>query len=249
MIILKYTQGYSGKKSRFGAGFYVVIALCLLIIGGASWFALSNMMGDSDATPKTSSGDEYKDKASSYIESEENMIESKVEDSIDKTESVVSEITAEQVSDEPYSSDETVSSTEKKVKAFTMPVQGEIIKDYSDSQLQYSATYGDMRLHSGVDIACEKGTSVSACSDGTVLSVDNDATLGNVVTIDHGDGITVRYAALENLKVEQGTKVQAGDIIGTVTTIPAECNDKSHLHIEVSKNGEILSPLKALGLN
>lgn len=246
---MKYTQGYQGKKSKFGAGFYAIIAVCLLIIGGASWFALSNYNDDGNtASPEINSSSEYRDNTSSYTESKDNMVESGLNDATESLESKSTEQTAEQVSEEPYSSEESVSAKQERVKAFTMPVQGEITKDYSDSQLQYSATYGDMRLHSGVDIGCEKGTSVSACSDGTVLSVELNTSYGNTVTIDHGDGITVKYAALDNIKVEQGNKVQTGDIIGTVTTIPAECNDESHLHLEVSKNGEILAPLEALGL-
>ena len=245
MIVLKYTQGYNNKKSRFGTGFYLVVAVCLLIIGGASWFALSNMNNKPETQNKKI--DEYQDKTSSYIKDKGEEIESKTESIISDTESIVSQITAEKVTEEPYTSEEAETTEEKETKNFSMPVEGEIIKEYSDSVLQYSKTYGDMRLHSGVDIACKEGTSVSACADGTVVSIGSDSFLGNVVVIDHKNGITVKYAALENLKVEQGSRIKCGDIIGTITTIPSECGDDSHLHIEVSKNGEVVSPLKALG--
>lgn len=242
---MKYTQGYNGRKSRFGTGFYLVVAVCLIIIGGASWFALSNMNNKPETDNKKI--DEYQDKTSSYIEDKANNIESKTESIISSTESTVSQITAEKVTEEPYSSKETETAEEKETEIFSMPVEGEIIKDYSDSALQYSVTYGDMRLHSGVDIACEEGTSVSTCADGTVISIGNDSFLGNVVVIDHKNGITVKYASLENLNVEQGSEVKCGDIIGTTATIPSECGDESHLHIEVSKNGEVISPLSVLG--
>ena len=244
MIFLKYTQDYKGRKARFGASFYLVVAVCLLIIGGASWFALSNI--NDAVTPEIPENNEYSDKTSSYIENEESKTESIFESTPEETENSVIEETGDTVSEEPYSSKEIETEKKENVKAFTMPVEGKIIKEYSDSQLQYSKTYGDMRLHSGIDIACKEGTSVSACSDGTVLSVGNDSFLGNVVVVDHGEGLTVKYAALENLKVEQGTKLKCGDIIGTVTTIPSECGDESHIHIEVSKNGEIVSPLEVL---
>ena len=130
-----------------------------------------------------------------------------------------------------------------------MPVGGEVIKDYSEKQLQSSATYGDMRIHTGIDIACEDGTSVSAAGDGKVTAFEESSSLGTTVTIDHGNGITTKYAALKNVKVKEGDKVTAGDIIGTVTTVPGECADQSHLHFEVFKNGHSAAPLSTLGLN
>lgn len=238
---MKYSQGFSTKKSKFGTGFYMVIACCLLIIGAASWFALSNYAKEEN-TPDIQNSSEYQDKASSYIESE-------TESSIQSTPSSSTEDVAEQVSDEPYSSEQATSEIKEEVKAFAMPIEGKILKDYSDTQLQYSATYGDMRLHSGIDIACQKGTSVSACSDGTVLSVENSSTLGNVLTIDHGNGIVIKYAALDDITLKQGDTVKVGDIIGTVTTVPSECSEESHLHIEVIENEKTVSPLEILSVN
>ncbi len=235
---MNYTEKYSNKKHRIGTGFYIVVACCLLGIGGASWFALSNYSAD---TPLVSSEEssEYNGNNTSYNESESSVLE----------ENKPTEDVAEQVSDEPYTSEENVSSAPSTVRSFTMPVQGEILKDHSADTLQFSATYGDMRLHCGVDIACEKGTAVSSCSDGTVLSVELNTSYGNIVTVDHGDGIKVKYCALDNLEIKENSKVKTGDIIGTAATIPAECSDKSHIHIEVIKDGKNVSPLEAMGLN
>ena len=129
-----------------------------------------------------------------------------------------------------------------------MPVQGEIIKGYSEKVLQYSATLGDMRIHTGLDIACEEGTSVSAAGNGKVTSVDESSTLGTVMTIEHNGGITTKYASLKDVKLKAGDAVSAGDIIGTVTAVPSECADQSHLHFEAYKNGHPADPLVALGL-
>ncbi|MBQ8532504.1 MAG: M23 family metallopeptidase [Clostridia bacterium] len=235
---MKYTESSHDRKSAVNTGLYVIIGLCLLIIGGASWFALTRG-DDNDTTPSVSSSNPsaYSTPSTSYNES---VLEPPY---------TTSTPIADTVSDQPYSSEsETSSKTETQTVVFTMPVQGEILKKHSDSELQYSATYGDMRLHTGIDIACKKGTSVSACSDGTVTSIELNTTYGNVVTIDHKNGITVKYACLDNLKIENGATVKAGDIIGTVGTVPAECMDEEHLHLEVLKNGKSVEPLKALGL-
>ena len=233
---MKYTQDYKKPKFRFGTGFYLTVACCLLIIGGASWFALSKINNNLPAPKTENNRSEYKDNVSSYTES-----------TAEKPEETTKDV-AENVSSEPYSSPQKTDAPPTAIP-FTMPVEGKVIKDYSEDRLQYSATYGDMRLHKGVDIECENETAVSACADGTVLSKTDDAVYGTVLEIDHGGGITVKYASLKDVTVKDGDKVKMGDIIGKVGTVPSECSDNSHIHIEVFKNGKSAAPLKALGLS
>jgi len=236
MIFLKYTEPSDNRKSAVNTGLYIIIGLCLLVIGGASWFALS--ASNEEVTPKTqsSSKSEYSTPSTSYNESV-----------IDPP--YISEPMQEPVKDQPYSSvTETTKPEEPENNLFTMPVQGKIIKKHSDSELQFSATYSDMRLHTGIDIAAKKGTSVSSSSDGTVKNIELNTTYGNIVTIEHKNGIMIKYAGIDNIQVEIGKAISVGDIIGTVATIPAECADKEHLHLEVYKNGKIVDPLKTLGL-
>lgn len=234
---MKYSQ--FNKKRGLGNGFYIVTAVCLLIIGGASWFALSGYSQKENNNKNGQSSNEYTDNTPSYTESVPQVI----------PETTSKEEAAKPVTDQPYSSkNETVSQIEETV-AFMLPVTGEIIKNHSDKELQYSATYGDMRLHLGIDIAANVGSQINACGDGTVKSVDKTSDFGNVVTIEHKGGITVKYAAIEDVKVKQGSSIKMGDAIGNLGTVPCECNDKSHLHIEVIKDGNILDPLKTLGLD
>ncbi len=233
---MKYSEYRSKSKFKGSAAFYIIIACCLLSIGGAAWFAASTIK-ERGIKEQNSSQSEYTPPPSSTIE---------------MPQSSVLEDVGQSITDEPYSS-ETVSSkaTESTVEkpVFTLPVQGEIIKDYNERTLQYSATFGDMRIHTAIDIACEDGTSVSAAANGKVISVEDNPSLGKVVTIDHGNEISAKYAAIKDPKVKAGDSISAGDIIGTVTTIPSECADQSHLHLEVYKNGHIASPLSVLGLN
>ena len=239
---MKYSESYQKSKFAGSAAFYIIIACCLLAIGGASWFAVSSISRrdeenkNSETESISSVPDISSDISSIFTPSETSS-------STDVNESVTDE---PYESTEPSSEEETASTPEAPV--FTMPVQGEILKAYSDKELQYSATYGDMRVHTGIDIACANGTAVSACGAGTVISVEESATLGNIVTIDHGNEITAKYASIKDVKLKAGDKVAAGDIIGSVTTIPSECADQSHLHLEVLKNGHTASPLEILGL-
>lgn len=229
-MILRYEEKYSRKKFKVSY-FYIVVAFCFLIIGGASWFAVSNFK--ESTAPETPSKTEYQDKTSSYTESEEKPQESLPQEEVVKP-----------VESEPYSSVEEV--TPEAPLAFSMPVEGEVIKDFSRTNLQYSSTYGDMRLHTAVDIACETGTKVSSAADGTVLSVEETLDYGTVVAINHGSGITVKYSALKDIKVKAGDKVKVGDIIAAADTVPSECNDKPHIHIEVLKDSVPVSPLEIL---
>lgn len=237
---MKYTQDYSYKKRKFGTSFYIIAACCLLILGGASWFALSNFSDDENSSVKQESS-EYKDNTSSYIES-------KVEEFTEPLPDVPAKDTAESVPEEPYSSEETKVETEKQTVSFMLPVEGEVVKEYSSSSLQYSATYGDMRLHLGVDIACKEDTSVSACSDGTVVAVEESDRLGKTIEIDHGNGITIKYASLDGMSLKSGDTVKLGDIIGTVATVPSECNEESHIHIEATKDGKAVSILEIINI-
>lgn len=237
MKAMKYTENY-GKK-RLGAGFYVAIALCLLIIGGAAWFALAPLseVTDEPSSKPESSRQEYTDPTPSYTESNPEIIT----EPTPSTDVLPS-------NEETESTTEEVKATEDKVISFTMPVQGEIIKKHSNTELQYSKTFGDMRLHTGLDIACKEGTSVSACAGGKVTAVKTDSNLGDTVVIDHGNGMTVSYSAITGVTVAEGDRINTGDVIGISGTVPAECNDDPHIHIEVAVNGEPADPLKTFGL-
>lgn len=235
---MKYSE-YHSKPKKSNTAFIIVTACCLLAIGGASWFAAANI---SKRKVKNNNSKDESSFSESIIQNESSdlSVPEKPSENVGKT-----------VSDEPYQSSSAASdSSEEKpaTQVYTMPVQGEILKAYSEKELQYSATYGDMRIHTGIDIACEEGTVISACGGGTVTNIEESAALGVTVTIDHGNGITSKYSSVKDLKVKKGDKIAAGDSIGAVTAVPCECADQSHLHFEVCKNEQPASPLSVLGL-
>ena len=228
-MVMKYTQGYKNKKMRFSVGFYTVIALCIMLVGGGSYFAINKV---AKAKPETNNS-EYKDNGSSYINSVPEIPE-------------ISTPTTQSTESVPFESPKPESQAAP--LNFTMPVQGRVLKDFSMERLQFSETFGDMRIHKGIDIECEKGTAVSACSDGKILFAEKTADLGFTITIDHS-GITVKYSALSDVTLKQGDIVKMGDIIGKADTVPSECGDKPHIHLEVLMDGKSVSPLKALGIS
>lgn len=110
-------------------------------------------------------------------------------------------------------------------------------------RLVYNPTLEDWRIHNGLDIAAQEGTSVLAASSGTVLSVKDDALMGTTVTLEHGGGYQTTYASLQaDPAVEVGDSVSAGQIIGVVGTAPAEAAQGPHLHFSVEKDGDAVDP-------
>lgn len=94
--------------------------------------------------------------------------------------------------------------------------------------------------HNGVDIGAEKGTPVYAAGKGTVKEAGYNATDGNFVRIDHGNGQETFYAHCEKLLVETGDTVTLGQTIATVGSTGQSTGP--HLHFEVLVNGAAQDP-------
>lgn len=131
---------------------------------------------------------------------------------------------------------------------FSIPVGGKITKQYDEKQLQYSNTYKDWRLHLGIDITAKENADVHSAGNGKVKSVSNDPLLGQVVEIDHGNGIVAYYCGLKTPTVKAGDLVEIGNTIGSIGSAPFESVDADHLHFEVKVNGKYADPFKAMNL-
>ena len=125
----------------------------------------------------------------------------------------------------------------KKELNFSMPVDGEISKDFAKDSLVYSETLKEWVTHMGIDIKAEKTTVVKAAESGTIKSIKNDPRYGLTVVIDHGDGYQTIYANLLTSEfVVEGENVEKGQSIGTVgNTAVFEVADEPHLHFEILK--------------
>lgn len=230
------------KKKNSSIGFYAIIGCCLVILGAVAWFAVSNFAGNN--APSQSGSDNQSNNSSDNGSNNSSNPDSSRDFSSDLLDPPSSQMTAGEENNVPYSSEQTV--TEK--KTFILPIEGQVTKGYSDTALQYSATFGDMRLHTGIDIKCEKNSQIKSCASGTVTDIKDDSAYGKVITIDHGDGIVLNYCGLNSISVTLNQKVSSADIIGTVGSIPSESSDGVHLHLSALIDGKICSPLKALGL-
>lgn len=148
--------------------------------------------------------------------------------------------TEKQVTDTEKSKEE----TKKADPVFSMPVEGEVIKEYAKDKLVYSDTLKEWVTHAGIDIKSEKTTIVKASEEGTIKSIKNDPRYGLTVVIEHNNGFSTVYSNLLTAEfVTAGENVKKGQTIGTVgNTATFEISDESHLHFEILKDNVQIDP-------
>ena len=124
-----------------------------------------------------------------------------------------------------------------------------VIKDFSNTELQYNQTLNRWEAHFSVDLM-SVDTEVMAIYNGKVTNVENDFLMGNIVTIEHDNGLISVYASLdENIKVAVGDVVTTGQVIGHAgTTASSESSDGAHLDFSMLLNGEEVDPNNYLAL-
>ncbi|MEG0281978.1 MAG: M23 family metallopeptidase [Clostridia bacterium] len=127
---------------------------------------------------------------------------------------------------------------------FSAPVEGKIIKESSIDEVVYWETLDVWKVHEGVDIAAEKGSSVKSAEAGKVKAIKADPIFGRLVIIDHGQGYLSVYCNLEEMvSVKEGATVKKGEVIGKVgDTAYGETKEESHLHFEMLKNSVFIDP-------
>jgi LysM repeat protein len=104
------------------------------------------------------------------------------------------------------------------------------------------------RPHEGIDIPAPRGTPIRAAANGLIVassgSLKGYSGYGRVIIIDHGKGIWTLYAHNSKNRVNSGSCIRAGEIIGEVGATGNATGD--HLHFEVRKNGRPINPLNYL---
>ena len=99
---------------------------------------------------------------------------------------------------------------------------------------------GRPALHSGLDMRAETGTPARATASGKVVTAGWTGGYGNMVEIEHGNGLSTRYGHLSAITVTEGQTVAAGDVIGRVGSTGRSTGP--HLHYEVRIDDEATDP-------
>ncbi|CAN1557214.1 NlpD Membrane proteins related to metalloendopeptidases [Rhabdaerophilaceae bacterium] len=101
-----------------------------------------------------------------------------------------------------------------------------------------------LAMHSGIDFRAPTGTPVRATAPGKVIEAGVNGGYGRMVDIDHGNGILTRYAHLSAISVNEGERIESGQIIGMVGSSGRSTGP--HLHYEVRIDEDATDPLRFL---
>jgi len=97
------------------------------------------------------------------------------------------------------------------------------------------------RMHEGIDIAVGEGTPVRAAAAGTVIYAGWMSGYGNLVAVDHGNGLSTAYAHNSSLAVSVGQSVAAGEVVSYSGNTGNSTGP--HVHFEVRVDGSAVDPL------
>ena len=127
--------------------------------------------------------------------------------------------------------------------AFVRPNNGPLTAGYGIKRI-YNGDYSDPDYHRGLDYGGWGGSPVKAAAAGQVRLVGRESQgfriHGNVVGIDHGQGVNTVYLHLSQINVKEGQMVRAGQIIGKVGSTGASTGP--HLHFGLNVNGQAVDP-------
>ena len=120
------------------------------------------------------------------------------------------------------------------IKLAVTPISGRVTSRYGVSSSIRSSR------HTGLDISASKGTPIKVVADGTVTFAKYNGSYGNLVKVDHGNGVETWYAHTSKMYVKVGEQVKAGDVIAAVGSTGNSTGP--HLHLEIRINGEHVNP-------
>ncbi|MCB1498517.1 MAG: peptidoglycan DD-metalloendopeptidase family protein [Bauldia sp.] len=96
-------------------------------------------------------------------------------------------------------------------------------------------------MHTGIDFRAPTGQPARATAGGKIISAGYNRGYGNMVEIDHGNGLTTRFAHLSKIQVKKGQTVAKGDTVGQTGSTGRSTGP--HLHYEIRVNGRAIDPM------
>ena len=123
----------------------------------------------------------------------------------------------------------------------TAPVNGPVGSGFGFRADPFS---GRAALHTGLDFPAETGTPILAAAGGMVVTTESHAAYGNLVEIDHGNGLLTRYAHASKVMVKTGDLVKRGQLVAQVGNSGRSTGP--HLHFEVLVEGVPQNPARFL---
>lgn len=120
---------------------------------------------------------------------------------------------------------------------FAAPIAGPVTQKFGP---RHHPILNLVKMHTGIDYSGAVGAALKVAADGAVIEADRSGQYGNLIVIDHGNGIATAYAHLANMKVGEGDCVHTGETIaGRGNT---GLSSEPHLHFEVRRDGTAVDP-------
>ena len=226
-----------------GKGFYIVLFLCVATIGISGYYLIQSVSTDPQGGAEPVTGT-----PSVVLPDQDAVQDTSVKKPVtvkpqESTKSDDQQKETQQPAQEPVQPQAAAPKTSAPA-VYTWPVKGDVLRGMSVDALAYDQTMGDWRTHAGLDIAAEEGFSVLCVSDGVVSEIVEDDLMGVTVVVEHPDGLVSSYSNLaQEPAVSVGQEVDTGTVLGTVgVTAIAESAMATHLHLEMTKDGEAVDP-------
>lgn len=127
-----------------------------------------------------------------------------------------------------------------------LPVRPITSKARMSSGFGYRYIFGKTQFHKGMDFAAPVGTPIYATGNGVVTYSGWGSGYGRYIEINHGNGVTTRYAHNSANLVNVGDTVYANQHIANVGNTGRSTGP--HLHYEVRQNGQAVNPQTYLAL-
>ena len=118
--------------------------------------------------------------------------------------------------------------------SLSRPISGTISSRFGSNSRVRSGT------HTGLDIAAPTGTPIGAAASGTVTFAGRKGSYGNLIIVDHGNGVETWYGHCSKLYAKVGDSVNAGDVIAAVGSTGNSTGP--HLHFEIRIDGNCVNP-------
>ena len=142
---------------------------------------------------------------------------------------------------ESHQDSEQTQSSKVVFKNMFRPVAGRVTSLYG---MRIHPIHQVDKMHYGIDLAGAIGDPVYAANEGTITFARAQRGYGNLILIEHRNGITTAYGHLSEILVTEGAKVKRGDTIAAVGNLGVSTGP--HLHFEVRKNNKPVDPLPYL---
>ncbi len=127
------------------------------------------------------------------------------------------------------------------------PVAGNVLINYSMDKTVYFPTLQQYKYSPAIVIAAAEGENITSSADGKVLSVFEDAEIGQAVTVDIGNWYELTYGQLKDIMVLQGDIISSGDVIGKVAAPTKYYSvEGPNVYFRLTKDGRPVNPLSNL---